>query len=154
MPDIINSYAAGSIGFANLDNETMRYVDKAITSTQMDTLNATPVELVAAPGSGYITEFMGAFCFNDFGGTAFELGSGTVDIKYTDGSGTSVCSMTNAFIESGADAYFHAYSRDVVMVANAALVLHASADVTAGNGALYLRVYYRTVKIQDVIIVT
>lgn len=120
------------------------YKDIKLTSTQMDTLNATPIELVAAPGSGKFLEVIGVLAYVDVGATPFELGSGTVDIRYTDSSGGLAAQLTNAFVESAADALFKAYGRDVVITENAALVAYASSDVTAGDGALYLRVFYRT----------
>lgn len=120
------------------------YKDVKLTSTQMDTLNATPVTLIAAPGSGKILECLGVFAFLDVAATPFELGSGTLDIRYTDGSGGLAAQFTNAFIESATDAYFKAYARDVLAVVNSPLVAYASSDVSAGDGALYLRVFYRT----------
>jgi hypothetical protein len=134
--------------FTDFTNDLLRvgisYKDVKLTSTQMDTLNATPVELVAAPGTGKFLEVIAVLAFNDFGTAAFELGSGTVDIRYTDSSGGLAAQLTNAFVESAADALFKAYGRDVVISTNAALVAYASADVTAGDGSLYLRVFYRT----------
>lgn len=126
------------------------YKDVKLTSTQMDTLNATPVELVAAPGSGKFLEVIAVLAYVVPVLTAFELGSGTVDMRYTNSSGGLAAQLTNAFVESAAAALFKAYGRDVVITENAALVAYASADVSAGDGALYLRVFYRTQKTSEI----
>lgn len=126
------------------------YVDVKITAAELDALNATPKELVAAPGSGKILECLGILAKLDFQATGLELGSGTLDCRYQNSSGGLAAQITNAFTEGAADAYYKAVGRDVVALVNQALVLHASADVTAGDSILYLRVYYRTVAAVEV----
>src|SRR5688572_24235154 len=66
--------------------DDLRYVDTAVTAAQMNTLNATPVSLVAAPGAGKMIEFLGQTVYLDFVTDAFELGSGTLDVKYENSS--------------------------------------------------------------------
>lgn len=129
-----------------LRNAQVSYKDVTVTAAQMDTLNATPVSLVAAPGAGKILVLDRVVAFLDAGATPFELGSGTVDVRYQNSSGGLAAQLTNAFVESATDAYFVAYGRDVLALVNQALVLYASADVTAGDGVLYLRLYYRVVE--------
>lgn len=130
--------------------DDLRYADTSVTAAQMDTLNATPVSLVAAPGAGKVIQFMGQVVYNDFVTTAFELGTGTLDVRYQNSSGGLAGQMTNAFVESAADAYSTVAPLTCVALVNQALVLHASADVTAGAGNLKIRTYYRIVTIADI----
>jgi hypothetical protein len=130
--------------------DDLRYADVTISAAAMDTLNATPVTLVAAPGTGKMIEFLGASVINTFLTTAFELGSGTVDIRYENSSGGLAGQLTNAFVESSATAYFRAAPLACVALTNKALVAYASADVTAGLGNLKFRVYYRVLTVADV----
>lgn len=130
--------------------DDLQFADVTISSSQMDTLNATPVSLVAAPGSGKMIEFLGATVINTFVTTAFELGSGTVDFRYENASGGLCGQLTNAFVESVATAYFRAAPLACVGLLNKALVAHASADVTAGGGNLKIRCYYRVITVADI----
>lgn len=121
------------------------FVDVRITAAEMDALNASPKTLIAAPGAGKVIQVERVLARVVPGSTAFELGTGTVDLRYQNSSGGLAAQLTNAFVESAAAANFAAVGRDAVALANQPLVAHASADVTAGDGNLYLRIYYRVV---------
>lgn len=144
---------AGDAQFRDhLSRAGLSYQDFKLTAAQMDTLNATPVALLAAPGAGlvYLVERIYTI-IQSTGFTAFELGSGTLDYKYTDGSGVKVVtSVPNATVESATDTAYNSDAADGVPAANAAVVAYASADVTAGTGAVYGRIWYRTVKVAEV----
>lgn len=148
--DVGVSIKPNSIKFSQLEAKVLKSVDVNLTSTQMDALNATPITVISAPGSGYVTQVESVLCFNDFVTTAFELGSGTVDFDYTNSSGGIAAQLTNAFVESSADAYFQAYGRDAVAQANAAIVAYATTDVSTGSGSLNCRLFYRTVLASDI----
>ncbi len=130
--------------------DDLQYVDVSLSAAQMNTLNATPVAMIAAPGAGKMVEFLGATIVLDAGATPFELGAGTLDLRYENASGGLVGQATNAFVESAADAYFRAVPLACVALVNKAIVAYASADVTAGDGSLELRLYYRVVTIADI----
>lgn len=130
--------------------DDLKFVDVSLSAAQMNTLNASPVAVIAAPGAGKLTEFLGASIYLDAGATPFELGSGTLDLRYENASGGLVGQATNAFVESAADAYFRAPSLACVALVNKAIVAYASADVTAGDGTIYMRLYYRTLTIADI----
>lgn len=129
------------------------YVDFVLSAAQMDTLNATPVSLLAAPGSGLVTLVQGIFLkVNATGFTAFELGSGVLEFRYTDASGAkAVTDVTNAVVESTTDVMDWCPAIVAAPVANAAIVAHASADVTAGTGNIQGRIFYRTVKVSEIV---
>ena len=134
----------------HLNRSVQSYVDFKLTAAQMDTLNATPVALLAAPGAGLVNIVEGVVTFIDAGATAFELGAGTLDFRYTNGAGASVAtSVPNATVESASDTYYRSVPLAAVPVVNAAVVAYASADVTDGDGVVYGRIYYRTVKVAE-----
>lgn len=142
--------ADSTITTAKLDVQNMQSVDVAIANAALDTMNATPVQLVAAPGSGKAVQVTSVFCFNDFVTAALELGSGTLDVRYENSSGGLAAQFTNAWAESAADAYMSAPGLAVVALTNKAIVMHASADITSGGGNLACRVHYRTITISDI----
>lgn len=128
------------------------YQDFKLTAAQMDTLNATPVEILAAPGSGLAIIVEGILTKIVPGATPFELGSGTLAFQYTDGSGAAVATaVPNANVEAAATDYYRSVGLAVVPVVNAKIVAKASADVTAGDGAVYGRIYYRVIKTAEMV---
>lgn len=135
----------------HLQRAGLSYVDWKLTAAQMNTLNATPVALLAAPGTGLVNIFEGAFTFVDAGATPFEAGSATLKFCYTDASGVeALTAVPNATVESATDTYYKSVSLAGVPVVNAALVAVIGTDVSAGDGTLYGRIWYRTVKAAEV----
>lgn len=120
------------------------YRDNVLSDTEIDALNATPIELVPAPGAGYTNILCGVTAWLNYGGTAWAGSSETIPIKYGT-AGTTATTVTEAFMESTADKIGLFNAVDVVAVENASLYATASADFTTGNSPLSLRVYYRTV---------
>jgi hypothetical protein len=157
----LNASDSGDIGTQSIKNEAitsaemnsqvLKSVDVWLTSDQMNTLNATPVSVLAAGGSGYVNQLESIFCFNDYTSPAFELGSGTIDFRYASSAGGLAAQISNAAIEYSADSYITAIMRDTATYAdNQAIVAYASADITAGGGTLKCRVFYRTTRIADI----
>src|SRR3990167_10184245 len=73
---------AGSVELRDhLDRSSMSYADFKLTSTQVDTLNATPVTVIAAPGAGLINQVIGVAWFNDFNSVAFSAVA--LEVRYT-----------------------------------------------------------------------
>lgn len=134
----------------NVLRSITHFQDFELTATQLDAANATPVQILAAPGAGLANVIMGIFTFVDAGATPFELGAGTLDFKYTDGSGAAVATaVPNATVESASDTYYWSPPSAVVPVVNAKIVAQPSADVTAGDGTIYGRIFYKTVKVSE-----
>lgn len=129
------------------------YKDFVLTAAQMDTLNATPVTVLAAPGAGLVILVQGILLqVNATGFTAFELGSGVLEFKYTDGSGAkTVTDVTNAVVETATDVMDWCPGIVCAPLANALICAHASADVSAGTGNIQGRIFYRTVKVSEIV---
>jgi hypothetical protein len=125
---------------------------KTITSAQLLALNATPVELIPAPGAGNLIEFMSA-AVDKPAGTAYAGIAGGEDlaIKYTNSSGAQVNTSleTTGFLDQTTEQT--RLTRSIVTeytpVVNAALVLHLlTGEITTGDSPLYVTVNYRVMK--------
>lgn len=131
----------------------INYKDFVLTAAQMDTLNATPVTVLAAPGSGLVNVVTGLFLkVNSTGFTAFELGAGVLEFRYTDATGAKVVTdVTNAVVESATDVQDWCPPIVVASLANAVICAHASADVSAGTGNIQGRLFYQTIKVSEIV---
>lgn len=132
----------------------LRKTDTIIATAAVLTLNATPVTLVAAPGSGVYIEFVAAYVFLDFATTAYAADAGEdLCIKLTDASGDIVStSIDGEEFEATADALFimtpvPTAPNVVTHPANAALVAHLLVGEWAtGDSPLKIRTIYRLVR--------
>lgn len=127
----------------------LRAVSVDITSAQLLALFTTPIEIVAAPDSGFMLEFVSATVIYKAGATPYTIGSATnLAVKYTDGSGTTV-SATQAvtgmidqatnqirMIPGVATAFTPATAAKFVLTL-------AGANPSAGDGTLTVKVFYR-----------
>lgn len=141
---------------AGLPTNLVRYVDVTISSAELLALNATPKQLVAAPGANLALVFEGAVAFYDYGTAAYAgIAAGEdLSVKYTDGSGAAVGGCeTTGFLDGTADATRYILPTaaasgvsQITPVANAALVAHLlSGEITTGDSPIKMRVYYRVV---------
>lgn len=143
--------SSAGITLGQMDVSALKSVDVNLSAAQLDTLNATPITVIAAPGSGKALMVESAFCFVDFVNTRLEAGSGVLSFRYTDGSGTkATADIPNATIELNSDTHYVAAGASGTPAVNAALVATIDADVTAGDTIINCRVYYRTVTISDI----
>jgi hypothetical protein len=112
-------------------SKLVNYVEVAITAAQMKALRATPKPLVAAPGTGYVLEFISALFIYDYT-AAFTESADDIAVKYTDGSGATASTTLDAtgLLDATSDQIrtLKAISTDITPVANAALVLHNTGD--------------------------
>lgn len=146
----LSSPQSTSITASGVSIPVLQWADVSITDTQMKALRATPKQLVAAPGTGYALQFLGAQFFFDYTG-AYTESSDDLGVKYTDGSGKQVSDTLDAtgFVDATADAHaFVTASQTSLLTANAALVLHNLGDGEYGGGnasnAVKVRCFYRT----------
>lgn len=132
------------------DAAPLYYADVTVTSAQLLALNATPKQLVAAPGSGLMLVPELAILFLDYNSTAYDgIAAGEdLTLRYTNASGALVATVeTDPFLAATADAVrvvWPTTAAALIPVANAALVLHLSTgEIATGNSPLKVRVYYR-----------
>jgi len=130
--DPVYNSLINSVSTDDLHPATIQYAEVALTAAQMLALRATPVTLVAAPGAGYVTEFVSLVFIYDYT-AAFTETTDNIDVKYTDSSGTIVSKEleTTGLLDATADkiSVLLPIATDPLLTANAALVLHNS-----GNG--------------------
>lgn len=127
-------------------------VDVTVATGELLALNATPKQLVAAPGALKAIILVDAQAMLDYNSAAYAgIAAGEdLQISYTNGAGVKVADIeTTGFLDATADAYRHVYplaDAAKAPAANAALVLSLlSGEITTGNSPLKLRVRYRTV---------
>ncbi len=76
-----------------------------IAATAVKTLNATPVELVAAPGADKLLQFLGAVIVYDYGSEVLTESADNLDIEYDGGTGAKVATTieSTGFLDQAAD---------------------------------------------------
>lgn len=120
------------------DTADVQHAKVTITSAQVKALRATPISLVAAPGSGKVLQFLGAVLHLNYGSNVFTELADNLGIKYTDGVGAQASEdiETTGFIDATSNKIINAIPRkDVILVSNAALVLHNIGDAEIGGNA-------------------
>lgn len=129
--------------------------DVLVPAASVLALNATPVTLVPAPGTGLALSFVRAVIHKPAGTAYAGIAAGEdLSFRYTDGSGTEMgeCEATG-FLDQAT-----AQTREVVRyaaaslissstpTANAAIVLHMLAgEITTGDSPLHVRVIYHII---------
>ena len=129
---------------------TTRVVEKTIevplTSANLLAMNATPVTVVASPGTGYALNFHRAVLIYDSTATAYANG-GVITINY--GSGGAACSSNLAatFLTGAGDKVWNLEKLNgaggFTMPVNTPLVItNASAPFITGTGVCRLQITY------------
>lgn len=127
-----------SVGGGNLITDKV-----TLTNAEIKALRATPKSLVAAPGAGYVLQFVSAVLKLKAGTNVLTESADNLAIKYTNGSGVAVSETIEAtgFIDQSADTQTQTNAIKDAIVASAsaenkALVLHNTGDGEyAGNAA-------------------
>ena len=129
-----------------------------IANAACRTLNATPVEIIPAPGAGKAIVNVGVVAKYVYATAAFDsVGAGDdLAFKYTDASGAKVCGdiETVGWLDQTSSAWRATGPVVTTMtpVENAAVVAHVlSGEVygAAGGGSLVIRAQYRIVDLME-----
>ena len=121
-----------------------------VTAAQVKALNATPKEIIAAPGAGKALILEDAELFLDYGSAAYAgiASNEDLQLRYTNGSGQLIATVeATGFLDLTADAYrFVRPTGEITPPANAAIVLCMSTgEVITGDSPIKVRPRYRTV---------
>jgi hypothetical protein len=130
-----------------------RYAEVSIAAASVLTLRATPVTLVAAPGTGKVLELESVVLILDYGSVSYTESTANLAVKYTNGSGAQVSETIEmtGFIDQTADTMTTGRPKIDQIVAktgceNQPLVLHnlgAAEFGNAGDSVLRVKVTYR-----------
>lgn len=130
--------------------------EATLTAAQVQALNATAVEVIAAPGAGKYIEFLGGEAFLDFESVGYDAVAATdyLSLRYTNASGAIVTANVSpaGFGDASADAHMKLAPASHVITQNAALVAHIQGGEwysAAGDSPIVLRIQYRIVTAQD-----
>jgi len=123
-----------------------------VTTAEVKALNATPKELLPAPGAGYANVVDSAVLHLDYNSAAYAgIAAGEdLEIRYTNGSGQLVATIeTTGFLDQTADQVRFVQPGSatyITPVANAAIVLDlASGEIITGDSPLKVKIYYRVI---------
>jgi len=129
--------------------------DVVVSSAELLALNATPKEIVPAPGAGLALVFEGAVIHKPAGTAYGGIAAGEdLSVKYTNGAGLEVAQCeTTGFLDQATDQTRYvrphtaaSLNSALVPTANAALVLHMLVgEITSGDSPLHVRFFFRVV---------
>lgn len=149
------SRLTNSVNSDDVHPQLIQYAEVSITAAEIAALRATPKELVAAPGTGYMIDFVSAVLLLDYTAPGFTETADNLAVKFTDGSGSQVSETIEAtgFIDQTADTVTTARRKlDSITAAsgaeNKALVLHNTGDgeyAGGGGSTLRVKVVYRVI---------
>jgi hypothetical protein len=129
----------------HVDNR-VQYAEILVSSAEILALNATPKELVAAPGAGKVLELLSAVLILDFNTTAYAV-NGVLSVRETDDAGTALSETVTLanFLAQTADtirtlqpAAGHALAENTPMVLSA-----ATGETTNGDSPVRVKIAYR-----------
>jgi hypothetical protein len=141
--------AAAAVTTAKLGEDVLRSVDVTIAAAAMDTLAATPVELVAAPGANKAVIVVGV-ALRKLAGAYGSVGAGDdMTVKIENAAGATLATVETAGFLDDAGEQFRwvqpTTTAAITPVANKAIVASIGGDIDAAGGAVHARVYYRVV---------
>ncbi len=119
-----------------------------LTSSQIKSLNSTPVTLIESPEGDKSIKVNSIFARITFGSAAY-VGAGAMEFRYTNGSGDKVCAdMSNAFITNGSTTYRQCkgtLGNDVGDYRDEKIVATSTTDFTDGDSTITLDIAYEIV---------
>lgn len=131
----------------NVASSVCSFKDTVLSSSELNALNATPIVLVPAPGTGKSLQFCGVTAWLNYATTAWAGSSETLVLKSGTAGATLATLPETTFVELTRDAVMHAGESNTPyeVQENTAIYATANADWTTGDSPISLRVYYRTI---------
>jgi hypothetical protein len=131
------------------NEEGLLTLDAALTSAQILALNATPIQVIAAPGANKAIVLLEAEAYLAYNSAAYAgIAAGEdLALRYTDGSGTILGTFeTTGFLDQTSSQIRRILGAALTPVANAPLIAHMTAgEIITGNSPLKLRIRYRII---------
>ena len=131
---------ANGVGTSQIATSVIQTKVVSLTNSEIKNLRATPKELVAAPGAGYMVQFLDASLFMDYGTNGLTETADNLEIRWG-AAGTAAATIEcTGFIDQTADTMIHAYPAAAAALAktvtdNKALVLQNNGDGEFGGNA-------------------
>lgn len=146
----IAAISTNLVTWEKLETEVLVVQQGTIATGDVATMNATPVEMVAAPGAGYYIDVQSIHWFLDFESAAYDAAAAgdTLAAKYTDAAGAEVVDNVAGDAIGAAAADYHtkvAPVAEVIPVDNAAIVAHINTGewyAAAGDSPLKYEIRY------------
>ncbi len=132
----------------DLDLTRLKVAKVTLTSAQVLALNTTPVTLVAAPWAGLFIDVVSVSWKVDYNSAAYATNT-TLEVRYTNGSGSKVTADLAALITATADktVTVKGVTTELVNIANAPVIVRAATGNPAtGNSPVTIEVTYRVLK--------
>jgi len=126
-----------------------------LSSGDIGSLDTTPIEIVATPGSGYYIEPIRIILNYNYISTAYTGLSGTVEVKYATSATRVAFNSNNPFKEGGdkdvqlvlEPSYHNSGLTDLSNLDNNALEISITQNRATGDGTCNLVVYYKVIAI-------
>jgi hypothetical protein len=141
--------ASADIAASQLAETVIREATVELTNAEVLALETTAIELVAAPGSDKVLQFIGAVLFLNYGGTQYTEADDNLGIYYENESGAIASEVIECtgFLDQAADTIINSIpTKDVIMVPNKALVIANPNDAFGGgheDSTLTVKIQYR-----------
>lgn len=122
-----------------------------LTTAQVKALNATPIDMIAAPGATKFIQLVDCMGFVDYNSAAYaEVAAGEdLTLKYTDDSGAVLTTLeTTGWLDQTADSYQIGVPAAAQPVLNAKVVAHmATGEIITGDSPVTLVAHYRVIDV-------
>lgn len=120
-----------------------------LSSAQLLALDSTPITLIPAPGAGKAVFLEDYYAFLNFNSVAYT--DGTLRIKYTDASGTTIVTLGTWF-RGAADVHILEMGKQsagfgVAMTENAPVVICDAGTLADGNSPIKFKLRYRIIEL-------
>ena len=146
-------FANGFVDSQRLADTTIKYAEVNLTNAEMLALRAAPKTILAAPGAGFVIQFLSAELFFDYT-AAYTEADDNLAFRYTGTAGTLVSQAIEAtgFVDATADTKTNALAKIDAISAKTAcdnqlLCLHNTGGDEYGGGnaanAMRVKVAYR-----------
>ena len=132
-----------------IPEQALRYAEVTVTSAEILALNATPKDLVPAPGAGKVHEFIAAVLILDYESAAYAT-NGDLTINNETGTALSNTVLLANLLAKTADTMIQLQALDaantgVPLAENEAIQLTcATGDPITGDSPLRVKIVYRT----------